>query len=327
MADPMVPPQPPATNSSLQIRPLHESKIADATHVFRLAFGTILGVPDLETFWADTNYIASRWHADPSRMFAADLGGTIVGSIVANYWGSFGFIGPLTVHPAHWRQAIGHHLMHAAMEQLRARGPRHLGLYTFAQSPGHHALYQQFGFYPRFLTALTSKPVNATVEDSRWTLLSEANTSEQPALITACREITDAIYPGLDVSVELSAVASQRLGETVLIWGGSQLCAFACCHCGPGTEAGNGNCYIKFGAVRPGTDAADHFDDLLRAVEAFALRHGLSRVTAGVNTGRREAYRHVLAAGYRPAVIGVAMESIESTGYNHEQAYLIDDWR
>ena len=37
---------------------------------------------------------------------------------------------------------------------------RHEGLFTFAHSPEHIALYQHFGFWPRFLTAIMSKPVS-----------------------------------------------------------------------------------------------------------------------------------------------------------------------
>ena len=56
---------------------------------------------------------------------------------------------------------------------------------------------------------------------------------------------------------------AQGLGETVLLHDGQDLVGFAVCHCGPGTEAGNQKCYVKFAAVKPGAVAEARFDQLL----------------------------------------------------------------
>jgi hypothetical protein len=45
------------------------------------------------------------------------------------------------------------------MECFRTWGVQHAGLFTFAHSPKHITLYQKFGFWPRFLTAVMPKPV------------------------------------------------------------------------------------------------------------------------------------------------------------------------
>jgi hypothetical protein len=76
------------------------------------------------------------------------------------------------------------------------------------------------------------------------------------------------------------------------------------CHCGGGTEAGSGACYVKFGAVRPGPAAAAGFERLLEACEAMARVRGLSRLVAGVNAGRHEAYRMMLEPHFRAELQG-----------------------
>ena len=48
---------------------------------------------------------------------------------------------------------------------------------------------------------------------------------------------------------------------------------------------------------------------------------------AGVNTGRHEAYQHLLNSGFRTELQGVAMERPNEPGYNRAGIYLIDDWR
>jgi hypothetical protein len=73
--------------------------------------------------------------------------------------------------------------------------------------------------------------------------------------VIASRTLTDAVFDGLDVTREICAVADQALGDTVLLWEDSTLVGVAICHCGPGSEAGGGTCYVKFGAVRPGRGA------------------------------------------------------------------------
>ena len=76
---------------------------------------------------------------------------------------------------------------------------QHACLFTFAQSQKHIGLYQRFGFYPRFLTAIMSKPVGAN--------RARTPANEQAAIVDACRELTEAIYEGLDVGREIRAVA------------------------------------------------------------------------------------------------------------------------
>jgi len=145
--------------------------------------------------------------------------------------------------------------------------------------------------------------------------------------LSACREVTNAIYEGLDVASEIRAVAAQNLGDTVLLWDDDRLMALAVCHVGPGTEAGGDVCYIKFGAVRPGSTAEQHFSNLLDACEEMAFAQHVSRLRAGVNTARHEAYRHMLARGFRTDIQGVVMSRPNEAGYNRPGVYLLDDWR
>ena len=101
----------------------------------------------------------------------------------------------------------------------------------------------------------------------------------------------------------------------------------AVCHYGPGTEAGSGTCYIKFAAARPGAAAEQDFSRLIDACEQMALAGKLSRLVAGVNTARHEAYRQMLARGFSPFIQGVVMSKPNEPGYNRPGVHIIDDWR
>ena len=316
-----------ASKLDISVRPLQENDLSVADHIMRLAFGTFLCLPEPTAFMGDADYVQTRWRANPSAAFGAEVGGEFVGSNFATNWGSVGFFGPLTIRPDLWDRGVGKRLMEPIMECFDKWGTKHAGLFTFAHSQKHVGLYQKFGFWPRFLTAIMSKPVGQTGGESRWTRFSEVAEDEGEGTLLACREVTDAIYEGLDVGPEVRAVAEQGLGDTVLLWDDQRLVGLAVCHCGPGTEAGSGTCYVKFGAVCPSPTAGQDFDRLLDACEEMAAKKGLLRLAAGVNTARHEAYRQMLERGFRTDLQGVAMQRHNEAGYNRPGVYLIDDWR
>ena len=209
---------------------MKEADLGEARRIFRLAFGTFLGVPDPEAFWADREYVFTRWRADPGAALIAEENGKLAGSNFATHWGSFGFFGPLTVRPDLWDQHIAQKLLAPTMELFEKWGVRESGLFTFAHSPKHIGLYQKFGFWPRFLTAIMSVEVAGKATSA--IKYSKLNGEGQDQALRACRNLTDSIYEGLDLTSEIQSVKDQKLGETVLLWGGDSLDAFAICHCG-----------------------------------------------------------------------------------------------
>ena len=315
------------TKSNINVRLLQETELSTADSIMRLAFGTFIGLPEPMSFMGDAAYVRNRWLADPEAAFAAEAAGEIIGSNFATNWGSVGFFGPLTIRPDFWDRGVGKRLMEPIMELFEKWETRHAGLFTFPHSQKHIGLYQRFGFWPRFLTAIMSKPVEQIASAMRWTRFSDVPSAERDDVLAACREVTGAVYEGLDVANEIRAVAAQKLGDTILLWDDDRLMALAVCHVGPGTEAGGDVCYVKFAAVRPSSNAEQHFSDLLDACEEMAFAQHVSRLRAGVNTARHEAYRHMLARGFRTDIQGVVMSRPNEAGYNRPGVYLVDDWR
>ena len=206
----------------------------------RLAFGTFLGLPDPLKFMGDADYVRTRWLADPSAAFGAEMGGELVGTNFATRWGSVGFFGPLTIRPDLWDRGIAQQLLRPTMELFEKWRIRHAGLFTFANSTKHVSLYQKFGFWPRFLTSLMEIPVDAEPASgaTRWARFSDLSIGDKQLCLQACRKLTNSIYEGLDVEREIRAVDNQQLGDTVLTWGGGELAGFAVCHAGAGNGSG-----------------------------------------------------------------------------------------
>lgn len=275
-----------------------EDDLQNADHIMRLAFGTFLDVPDPENFGEDMEYVKTRWLADPNAAFGAEADGELVGSCFATRWGSLGFFGPLTVRPDLWDQGIAKLLLGPTIGLLDEWDVRHAALFTVAHSPKHIGLYEKFGFWPRFLTSIMSKPVQFKEKLGGWSKFSDVPDVEKGRYLAMCRSLTSSIYEGLDLEREIMAVRNQRLGDTVLLWEGETLVGVGVCHCGVGTEAGRDTCYIKFGAVRKELGAENRFDKLLNACEELAAMHGVTNVLAGINTACHFAYRRMIAQGF-----------------------------
>jgi predicted N-acetyltransferase YhbS len=309
------------------VRPMRESDLAEADRVFRLAFGTFIGLPNPADFAGDADYVRSRFAAFPDRAFVAERDGQVVGSAFAARWGSFAFLGPVTIHPDCWDEGWGGRLLEPVMQRFASWSIRLAGLFTFAQSAKHVGLYSKFGFWPRMLTAIMARPVAHRPSDIRVVRLSRLAEAERKSYLEACARLTGEIYPGLDVADEIRAVDRLKLGDTLVLGADPAVEAFAVCHWGAGSEGGSGTCYVKFGAARPGPGATERFARLLAACDAVAHAEALKTVLAGVNAGRENAWRAMTSAGFRTEIQGIAMLKGDAQGYNRPDVFVLDDWR
>jgi len=312
-------------NQSIQVGLLKQHEIEEADRIVRLAFGTFLGVPNPLDFMDDRQLIRPRFHSAHVKIIAAREGGRLIGSNVAARWGSFGFFGPLTVLPEYWDRGVAQRLLEATMKIFDRWSLRHSGLFTFPQSAKHIGLYQKFGYWPRYLTAVmthTPEPVRFVAPE----LLSALPKMQREQAIQACGGLTDRIDKGLDLGGEIRAALAQRTGDVVLTYTRGALDGFAVCLTGKGSEGGEKACYVKFGAARGGSGAGERFDRQLDACDAFAASRGLM-VETGVNLAREDAYRRIRAHGYRVSTLGVALQRPHAEGFNRADVYVLDDWR
>ena len=316
---------------TLTIRPLTEQDLPEARRILSLAFGTVLGLPEPEKFQTELDFIGMRYRADHSAALVAEVDGEVVGSSGVMRWGSVGLFNPLSIRPDMWVKGIGPKLFASAIEMSDTWGVTHTCFFTFAHSLKNVSFFQKFDFWPRFLTATMSKPVRTQKRREQWSeqmvRYSSLAPNEQVTSLQACRTLTDTIYPGLDVVGEIEFIHDRALGDTVLFWNGTQLVGLAVCQWGTSTEAGAEKCYVRFGTVRSGISAEERFDRLLTACESVAADKGKRSIVVGVNVACYEAYRFLLARGFRTTLQGVSMHRNNEPGYSRPGIYVIDDWR
>ncbi len=314
-------------NPSVQVGQLRETELGEAGRIVSLAFGTFLGLPNPLEFMGDRDFVSPRWCSRNTKVLAARENGKLFGSNVVTRWGSFGFFGPLSILPDYWNRGVAQQLMTATMKVFDRWGVRHSGLFTFPNSPKHVGLYQMFGYWPGYLTAIMKRapaPTLMTPANSARVpvLLSALPRSAREQAIAACAKLANRLERGLDLSDEIRAVVAQRTGEVLLLGGRSTLEAFAVCMHGPGSEGGEKICYVKFGAASSG----ERFEGLLDAIDALALARG-AEVEAGVSTACADAFERMRSRGYLPAGLGVAMQRPHGEGFNRSGAYVMGDWR
>ena len=214
------------------------------------------------------------------------------------------------MRPDRWGRGLGRALLEAALERMAAWDLEHAGLFTWSDSPAHLALYRAAGFWPRFLSLLLAKPIAAAAAGP-----------------VSTAELAGAVMDGLDLSRDARGVAEHGFGDTVLLEAGGALSGFAVWHTGAGSEAGSGHCLVKLAAVRPGRGAADRFDRLLAACEAFAAGAGAFRLLTAIDAGRLGACRHLLDNGFQVAFHGVTLYRDGKPAYDRPDVWVADDWR
>ena len=116
------------------------------------------------TFFGDADVVRTRFLANPSGALAAEINGELVWSNFVTNWGSVGFFGPLSIRPDLWDRGVAKRLVESTIKLFEKWGTKHVGLFTFSHSPKHLGLYQKFGFWPWFLTAVMSKPIDVAMD-------------------------------------------------------------------------------------------------------------------------------------------------------------------
>ncbi|MFA6209997.1 MAG: GNAT family N-acetyltransferase [Candidatus Obscuribacterales bacterium] len=308
----------------METKALNPSHLGEIEALVRVAFAKHIGIPDPSSFESGASF-ASRFEVAADGAFGTFIDDKLVAAIFCTGWGSFGFFGPLVVLPEYWGSGLAQTLIKKADQFFEEKQVELAGLYTFSNSPKHLALYQKFGYWPKQLTALMSAVVStqdATAERQS-TRFSQLDAAAQSSSLAAAKQLCNGIYKGLDLSSEIKALATCKIGDTIFIEKDGGIVGFAVCHYGHGSEATSNNCYLKFAAASD----QEQFSRLLTECLKLSSEVGTTHMFAGVNTARHEAYKTMLGSGFKMQAIGVAMLRAQHNGFNRPGVFVIDDWR
>jgi hypothetical protein len=160
-----------------------------------------------------------------------------------------------------------------------------------------------------------------------WTTYSALSAAGKANFLNEARNITGAVYPGLELNKEIEVMDKLAIGDTVILRDSDRSTGFAISHFGEGSEADCDVCYVKFAAVAPGPAASSNFKGLVSACASFACSKGANKLFGGVNTAREEAFDTLLSQGFKMEGISVAMHKPNEPGYSRSGIFVMDDWR
>ena len=233
--------------------------------------------------------------AGDGAMIWRDGEGHMVAFNMVHRSGREGWMGPLAVRPDRQGQGLGSLMVRTGLDWLRSQGATTIGLETMPRTVDNIGFYSRLGLVPSHLTVTLIHDVPRRPVIGGGELLSAAGARFESCL-TACRELTEALAPGVDFSRELVLTRELAIGDTTLVREGAALVGFALWHSTP-LAAGRPKDELRVLKLVARDAAA--FDRLLDALPAAASAERVARVAVRCQTEFVAGYQRLVGRGYR----------------------------
>lgn len=233
--------------------------------------------------------------AGEGAMVWRDEHGDIAAFNVAHHAGVEGWMGPLAVRPDRQSFGVGKTIVRTAADWLIDRGVTTLGLETMPRTPENIGFYARLGFIPAYLTITLTNEI-ATRGHPAPTLLSRRAAEDKEAAMHAARRLVSDLVSDVDFSREILLTAELGLGDTSLVESDTGLDALALWHSAPLADSRTRD-EVRVLKLAARDDAA--FDAVIAAVEAAAAKAGIRRIAVRCQSRYDEAFRRLIARGYR----------------------------
>src|SRR5213594_2855857 len=241
---------------------------------------------------------------------------------IAHRSGLEGWMGPLAVRPDRQGSGVGKTVVRAAADWLLEQGVTTLGLETMPRTPENIGFYARLGFAPAYLTVTLTNEI-ATRGHPAPVLLSRRSEDDKEAGMAAGRRLAGDLVPGIDFSREILLTAELGLGDTSLVDGTDGLDAIAVWHSAPLADSRTRD-EVRVLKLAARSDAA--FDAAIGAVEAAAAKSGIRRIAVRCQSRYAEAFRRLVARGYRVRWTDLRMTYEGYPERHPEQGVLFSNW-
>ena len=237
--------------------------------------------------------------AGKGAMLWRDERGKVVAFNIAHLSGTEAWMGPLAVHPDHQGHGLGKTIVTSGIDVLRASGATVIGLETMPRTMDNIGFYSSLGMTPGFLTLTVTVDgvFGASMGGRLRTMrLGSLVGEELEQAIQLCRDLASSILYGYDFTRELRLTEELALGDTLMLFDGSELIAFAVCHSVPLVE---GRIREELRVLKLVARSEDDFEVLVTALSDHARRSGTRRVAIRLQGQYAGAYRRLMRRGAR----------------------------
>ena len=237
--------------------------------------------------------------ADAGRgaMLWRDDRGNVVAFNVAHLSGTEAWMGPLAVHPDYQAHGLGKSLVGAGIEYLKAGGAKVIGLETMPRTMDNIGFYSSLGLNPGHLTLTVTiegefaAPPPMGITSVR---LGGLEPNDVDKAVAQCLALTHEILPGYDFSREIRLTEELALGDTMMVFSGDRLAAFAVCHSVPLVE---GRVREELRVLKLVAQSGETFDELVNVLSDHARRSGTRRLAVRMQSAYTNAYRRLVNRG------------------------------
>ena len=241
---------------------------------------------------------------------------------LAHQAGLEGWMGPLAVRPDRQGSGVGKTVVRAAADWLVERGVQTLGLETMPRTPENIGFYARLGFSPGHLTVTLTNEISTRGQPAP-VLLSRRSAEEREAAMDAARRLVNDMVPGVDYSREILLTAELGLGDTSLVEGGAGLDAVVLWHSAPLADSRTRD-EVRVLKLAARDDAA--FEAAIAAAEAAAAKAGIRRVAVRCQSRYTDAFRRLVARGYRVRWTDLRMTYEGYVERHAPQGVLFSNW-
>jgi len=260
--------------------------------------------------------------AGAGAMLWRDEAGHVAAFNIAHRSGAEGWMGPLAVRPDRQGAGLGKTIVRTAVDWLLEQGVVTLGLETMPRTVENIGFYARLGFTPGHLTVTLTNDI-ATRGHPAPVLLSGRKGAAGDAALEAARRLVASLTPGYDFTREILLTAELALGDTCLIDGADGFDALVLWHSAP---LADGRPSDEVRVLKLAARDGRAFDAALAATEAAAARAGIRRVAIRCQTRFDDAFRRLVARGYRVRWTDLRMTYEGYAEPHPERGVLFSNW-
>jgi GNAT superfamily N-acetyltransferase len=240
------------------------------------------------------------WHyaladAGEGAMLWRDEAGDVAAFNIAHRSGAEGWMGPLAVRPHRQGAGVGKAIVRTATDWLLGQGVTTLGLETMPRTVENIGFYARLGFSPGHLTVTLTNDIAPRGHPAP-VLLSHRKGAAGEEAVAAARHLVGTLATGYDFTREILLTAELGLGDTSLVDGDDGLEALVLWHSAPLAE---GRPKDEVRVLKLAARDAPALEAAIAATEAAAARVGIRRVAIRCQTRYGDAFRYLVARGYR----------------------------
>ncbi len=207
--------------------------------------------------------------------------------------GREGWMGPLAVRPDCQGHGLGRTVVGAAVQLLKDKGCRVIGLETMPRTIENIGFYSGLGFRPGHLTITLARDVSRVPGEPAD---NGSRLGSWATWVPECGALAARIAPIPDFSREIGLTMDHCLGDVTMVRRLGALAAFALRHTVP-LAVGRTSEEIRILKLAAVDVAA--LSELVERVSGEAASRGLRKVTVRCQTAYRNAYRALLDLGFR----------------------------